>query len=99
MRSGVEVSVACVLHTLIMIGLWSWWESYKAHVDWSKRDVVFPLPFYVAWWPNWFIVDLCTLLIIASSLTLLALYMTEVVENARLRRILGASSHAGSESG
>ena len=53
---------------LTVLGLWLWWESYKATVIWSKRMELFPSPFYLIWLPHWFWVDLAILIIIAAYL-------------------------------
>ena len=51
---------------LTVLGLWLWWESYKMTVDWAKRHELYPLPFYVAYVPHWFAVDLAITLVIVA---------------------------------
>jgi len=51
---------------MTVLGCWLWWESYKMTVNWSKRDELFPLPFYIVWLPHWFVVDLAILIIIVA---------------------------------
>ena len=53
---------------LTVLGLWLWWESYKATVIWSKRMELFPSPFYLIKLPHWFWVDLAILIIIIAYL-------------------------------
>ena len=53
---------------LTVLGLWLWWESYKATVIWSKRMELFPSPFYLVWLPHWFWVDLAILITIIAYL-------------------------------
>ena len=53
---------------LTVLGLWLWWESYKATVIWSKRMELFPSPFYLIKLPHWFWVDLAILIIIVAYL-------------------------------
>ena len=53
---------------LTILGLWLWWESYKATVNWAKRMELFPSPFYLIWLPHWFWVDLAILIIIVAYL-------------------------------
>ena len=53
---------------LTVLGLWLWWESYKATVNWAKRVELFPSPFYLIWLPHWFWVDLAILIIIVAYL-------------------------------
>ena len=53
---------------LTILGLWLWWESYKATVIWSKRMELFPSPFYLVWLPHWFWVDLAILMVIVAYL-------------------------------
>ena len=53
---------------LTVLGLWLWWESYKATVNWPKRMEPFPSPFYLIKLPHWFWVDLAILIIIVAYL-------------------------------
>ena len=53
---------------LTILGLWLWWESYKATIIWAKRMELFPSPFYLIKLPHWFWVDLAILIIIVAYL-------------------------------
>jgi len=51
-----------VLVVVDVLSLWLWWEVHTAVIDWGRRNMLFPLPFYVARLPCWFLVDLAILL-------------------------------------
>jgi len=69
------LAVALLASTLLSV--WVWWEAYKLSVDWGKRYEPFPLPFYVWSLPNWFVIDLAILIIVASSVLLTVLAIGE----------------------
>ena len=70
-----------ILMWIILIGVWAYWEVYKAHVDWSKRSLLFPSPFYLWWWPCWAWVDFAISLIVFGALGQMILLIYVVVKN------------------
>ncbi len=75
LRKWIRRVLAVGLFAVNIFSCWMWWESYKMHVNWSKRGEMFPLPFGIISLPHWIIIDLCITLISVSSfvLALLAL--------------------------
>jgi len=59
-----------VLVAVNVLSLWLWWEVHTAVVDWGRRDMLFPLPFYIAYLPCWFLVDLAILLNVICTIVL-----------------------------
>jgi len=66
----LTVYVAVALLAVSILSLWLWWESYSDTVIWELRDLAFPMPFYLTWFPHWFVVDLAISINIVVSLAL-----------------------------